>query len=321
MNNILVQSTNNAIATINIEDRYTNTLSPETKRAYTQAIQEFFGKKLSEITVIDMQSVTPDHANQYALALENKGLTHATINRKLAALHSFYQFLCRRTVAIMNYNPFSTDEGSIRFKNAQKDYSDKKALTPEEVKKVFDAARQDESISGVRDLLILELLATTGMRRAEICDIKIGDIQDTAGKYIAEIKGKGNKSRIIVFSKGVTKVLKQYMEMREITLANKDEYLLVSHANRKSASGKVSTNMIYRVVKHYCGLAGIDESLVSPHCLRHGYATNCIEMGMNITDVKDLMGHSSIHTTARYVKSYNLINKNPANKLDELYEC
>ena len=140
MNNILVQSTNNTIATVNIEDKYTNTLSPETKRAYTQAIQEFFGKQLSEITVNDMQSVTPDHANQYALALENKGLTHATINRKLSALHSFYQFLCRRSVAIMNYNPFSTDEGSIRFKNAQKDYSDKKALTPEEVKKVLMSA-------------------------------------------------------------------------------------------------------------------------------------------------------------------------------------
>lgn len=320
MNNILVQS-KHEVAHIEIEERYTNTLSEETKRAYTQAIREFFGKELKDITVKDMQSVNPDMANQYALALESKGLTHATINRKLAALHSFYQFLCRRTVGIMSYNPFSTDEGSIRFKNAQKDYSDKKALTPEEVKSVFEAARHDDSISGIRDLLILELLATTGMRRAEICNIKIGDIQDTAGKYIAEVKGKGNKNRIIVFSKGVVKVLKQYMEMRGITLANKDEWLLVSHANRKSADGKVSTNMIYRVVKHYCGLAGIDESQVSPHCLRHGYATNCIDMGMNITDIKDLMGHASITTTARYIKSYNLINKNPANKLDELYNC
>ena len=318
MNNILVQS-NNQLAHIEIEQRYTNTLSPETKRAYTQAIKEFFGKELHEITIQDMQAVNPDMANQYALALEAKGLTHATINRKLAALHSFYQFLCRRNVGIMAYNPFSTDEGAIRFKNAQKDYSDKKALTPEEIKSVFDSARQDTSISGVRDLLILELLATTGMRRAEICSIKIGDLQDTAGKFIAEIKGKGNKSRITVFSKNVVKVLKQYMEMRGITLANKDEWLLVSHANRKSGTGQVSTNMIYRVVKHYCGLAGIDESQVSPHCLRHGYATNCIDMGMAITDVKDLMGHASITTTAKYVKSYNLINKNPANKLDELY--
>ena len=320
MNNILVQS-KNELAHIDIEQRYTNTLSEETKRAYTQAIKEFFGKDLNNITIQDMQVVTPDHANEYALNLEAKGLTHATINRKLSALHSFYQFLCRRNVGIMTYNPFDTAEGSIRFKNAQKDYSDKKALTPEEVSNVFKAARQDTSISGIRDLLILELLATTGMRRAEICNIKIGDIQDTAGKYIAEIKGKGNKNRIIVFANGVTKVLRQYMEMRGITLANKDEWLLVSHANRKSSDGKVSTNMIYRVVKHYCSLAGIDETQVSPHCLRHGYATNCIDMGMNITDIKDLMGHSSISTTARYIKSYNLINKNPANKLDELYNC
>ena len=197
MNNILVQG-NTQLATVNVEEMFTNTLGKETKRAYVQAIKEFFGKDLCNITIEDMQAVTPEMANKYAMNLLNNGLKRTSINRKLSALHSFYKFLCRRSVGIMTYNPFDSDEGCIRFKNAQKNYIAKRALVADEVKTMFDLAKMDNSIIGVRDLLVLELLATTGMRRAEVCEIKIGDIQLTQGVYAINIVGKGNKERIIV---------------------------------------------------------------------------------------------------------------------------
>lgn len=318
MNNILVQE-NTQLVTVNVEEMFTNTLGKETKRAYVQAIKEFFGKDLCNITIEDMQAVTPEMANKYAMNLLNNGLKRTSINRKLAALHSFYKFLCRRSIGIMTYNPFDTDEGCIRFKNAQKNYIAKRALVTDEVKTMFDLAKMDNSIIGVRDLLVLELLATTGMRRAEICEIKIGDIQLTQGVYAINIVGKGNKERIIVASNEVMGIINKYMNMRGITMKDKDEYLLVSHANRKSGSGKVSTNMIYRIVKHYAELADIDPDTISPHTLRHTFATQCIGMGTPIQDVQQLMGHASINTTELYNHSFNIINNNPAEKLTSMY--
>ena len=318
MNNILVQE-NTQLETVNVEEMFTNTLGNETKRAYVQAIKEFFGKDLCNITIKDMQAVTPEMANKYAMNLLNNGLKRTSINRKLSALHSFYKFLCRRSVGIMTYNPFDSDEGCIRFKNAQKNYIAKRALVTDEVKTMLDLAKMDESIIGVRDLLVLELLATTGMRRAEICEIKIGDIQFTQGVYAINIVGKGNKERIIVASNEVMGIINKYMNMRGITMKDKDEYLLVSHANRKSGSGKVSTNMIYRIVKHYAELADIDPDTISPHTLRHTFATQCIGMGTPIQDVQQLMGHASINTTELYNHSFNIINNNPAEKLTSMY--
>ena len=318
MNNILVQE-NTQLETVNVEEMFTNTLGKETKRAYVQAIKEFFGKDLCNITIEDMQAVTPEMANKYAMNLLNNGLKRTSINRKLSALHSFYKFLCRRSVGIMTYNPFDSDEGCIRFKNAQKNYIAKRALVADEVKTMFDLAKMDNSIIGVRDLLVLELLATTGMRRAEICEIKIGDIQLKQGVYAINIVGKGNKERIIVASNEVMGIINKYMNMRGITMKDKDEYLLVSHANRKSGSGKVSTNMIYRIVKHYAELADIDPDTISPHTLRHTFATQCIGMGTPIQDVQQLMGHASINTTELYNHSFNIINNNPAEKLTSMY--
>ena len=318
MNNILVQG-NTQLETVNVEEMFTNTLGKETKRAYVQAIKEFFGKDLCNITIEDMQAVTPEMANKYAMNLLNNGLKRTSINRKLSALHSFYKFLCRRSVGIMTYNPFDSDEGCIRFKNAQKNYIAKRALVTDEVKTMFDLAKMDNSIIGVRDLLVLELLATTGMRRAEICEIKIGDIQLTQGVYAINIVGKGNKERIIVASNEVMGIINKYMNMRGITMKDKDEHLLVSHANRKSGSGKVSTNMIYRIVKHYAELADIDPDTISPHTLRHTFATQCIGMGTPIQDVQQLMGHASINTTELYNHSFNIINNNPAEKLTSMY--
>ena len=318
MNNILVQE-NTQLETVNVEEMFTNTLGKETKRAYVQAIKEFFGKDLCNITIEDMQAVTPEMANKYAMNLLNNGLKRTSINRKLSALHSFYKFLCRRSVGIMTYNPFDSDEGCIRFKNAQKNYIAKRALVTDEVKTMFDLAKMDNSIIGVRDLLVLELLATTGMRRAEVCEIKVGDIQLTQGVYAINIVGKGNKERIIVASNEVMGIINKYMNMRGITMKDKDEYLLVSHANRKSGSGKVSTNMIYRIVKHYAELADIDPDTISPHTLRHTFATQCIGMGTPIQDVQQLMGHASINTTELYNHSFNIINNNPAEKLTSMY--
>ncbi|MEE1071217.1 MAG: tyrosine-type recombinase/integrase [Cellulosilyticum sp.] len=319
-NSILVHS-NMEIAPVSIEDLYTNTLTAETKRSYMQTIKEFFNvQELHEISIEDMQCVTPDMANAYAHKLLDKGIAKATINKKLSALQNFYKFLCRRNIGIMTYNPFSTDEGCIRFKNASKDYSDKRVLAPEEIKALFDSARNVGGIIGLRDLLILEMLATTGMRRAEICGIKIGDIKLNLGKKIIEITGKGDKTRMIVVSGKVDKLIDEYLDARGVTYKDKDLPLLTTHSPR--GTGKPMTaNTVYRAVKAHADNAGIDADSISPHALRATYATTVYDqLDMNVNTIRELMGHSSVATTQRYIKSVNMIKNNPADTLDNMFK-
>lgn len=319
MNNI-IEHRNYELDQIKIEDMYTKTLTKETKRSYMQTIKEFFGvNELNEVSIQDMQSVTPDTVNEYAHRLLKKGLKPATVNKKLSALQSFYSFLCRRAVGVMTYNPCSTNEGAIRFKNAAKQYSDKRALTPSEVKGMIEATKYTEGLAGIRDRIIIELLATTGMRRAELCSIKLGDIKVDSGKKIIEIIGKGDKPRIIVLSSHISELIDKYVAGRELTYKDVDMPLITSHGNRGDSTKPITKNSVYRIIKQYAKYSGLDETTISPHCLRHTYATQCIEMGIELQDVKDLMAHSSINTTLRYNHSYNVIKNNPADKLYDLY--
>ena len=160
----LMISVQSEVAQANVYDLYTNTLSPITKVNYVSTIKSFFGvNDLSEISISDMQSVTPDVANVWANRQLMSGIAKSTINRKLSAMYNFYEYLCRRNVGIMTYNPFSTSQGCVRFKNTTKDYSDKRALSPKEMQKMLKAVEVSKTddkdrVVAYRDLVVLQIL-------------------------------------------------------------------------------------------------------------------------------------------------------------------
>lgn len=321
-NTELITTTKNELQQLNLYNMYTNTLTPLTKANYISTIKEFFGTNdLSKITIEQIQSVTPDMANVYAHQLLANGNAKSTINRKLSALANFYDFLCRIDIRVMIFNPFSPKQGCIRFKNTTKDYSDKKTLTPQEVSKMFKLAAKEGGIIGIRDLLILQLLVTTGMRRAELCSIKIGDINETGGKHVVSITGKGNKTRIIVIAEHVYELIKKYMEMRNITFQDKNLPLIISHSSNADPTKHIDTTTVYRAVKKYADKAGLDASLISPHNMRHTFATTSYaELGYSKDQLQSLLGHSSATTTQRYIKQVDMIKNSPADKLADLYK-
>lgn len=321
-NTELMTTSINEVQSMNIYNLYTNTLTPLTKINYISTIKNFFGvNDLSQITIEDMQSVTPDIVNNWANYQLAQGIAKSTINRKLSAMHSFYKFLCRRNIGIMDYNPFDTSEGAIRFKNAIKDYSDKRVLTAEEVKQMFQLAKQEGGIIGVRDLLVLQLLATTGMRRAELCSIKLGDIQKLNGKHIINIIGKGDKRRLIMITQHIWLLIKKYLEMRNVSLYDRQLPLIISHSSNADPTKHIDTTTVYRIVKKYAKKAGIDESTISPHCFRATYATiGYGELGVDLDTMQELMGHSSSSTTRRYAKTLRMIDNNPAEQLGSMFE-
>lgn len=313
--------------TKNIDYDYTNTLTPETKRSYIRAIREFFHvKELSQITFDQIKEVTPSMANAWAHELvEVKRNSEATANAKLSAMGNFYDYLKRQSVGVVRYNPFDTSEGCIRFKGAIKDYSDKRTMIPAEINRLFDSVdfpptkNTTKYLIALRDLIALQLLATTGMRRGEIIKIRLGDISRNYGMWTCSIRGKGNKYRMIVISDGIKENIDEYVKARGLTYRDADAPLLTNHSSNYEENLFLSTQAIYRIVKKYADKAGIGADDISPHNLRHTYCTQTISMGVDRETVADLVGHSNTRTTRRYDHSLRMLRDNPAEELSDIY--
>lgn len=320
-NNIETQNFSNTL-------QYTNSLTPKTKASYVSTIKEFFCvSDLSQITIQQLQSVTPDIANMWAKQLiESKQCKPSSVNQKLGALQNFYSYLCRHSVRICAYNPFSTNEGCIRFKNATKNYSDKRALSKTEIKNIFDAVEFPTSkyspkwLVAQRDLIILQLLATTGMRRGELLSITIGDLLKVEDKHVCEIVGKGNKKRLIVVPEKVHENILLYIKARGLSLTDKEKPLLTSHSSNAEPDSFLNSVTIYRVVKKYADKAGLAVDDISPHNFRHTFCTQSIELGADLNTVCDLMGHQSVSTTKRYEHTLRVIKGSTSESLSNLYE-
>lgn len=329
MNNLVITNMNSIVKVEheNIESMYTNTLTVETKRSYMSTIREFFNvSEMSDITIEMLQAVDPYKANDWANSLIDKGNSPATINKKLSALQNFYNFLGRRTVGIMTYNPFSTNEGCVRFKNAIKAYSDKRALDPTEVVSLLRSVKFPKNKDSkkyalaLRDLIVMKLLVTTGMRRAEITGIKIGDIKIIYGRHVVEITGKGDKTRPMIISKSIKKDIDNYIEARGLTYRDADMPLITNHTSNGEENAVITEMTIYRIVKKYADISGIGVDDIAPHNLRHTFCTESLKMGIDIHSVQDLMGHTNVETTRRYEHLVRTITDSPADALTDLYD-
>lgn len=305
---------------------YTNTLTVATQLTYLANIREFFGvEDLNDISVSEIRSITPEIATAWGNQLIKNGLAVATVNKKLSSLQSFYKFLCRRNIGIMNYNPFNTDEGCIRFKGAAKNYSSRTSLTQEQIEKIVSMIPQDgfessqDEIVAKRDYLVMAILITAGLRRAELCSIKVGDIREVEGQHIVEVLGKGNKMRMMVLAGSIKDKVDEYLELRGITYDDRDAALISGHSNSSCENAHVSDKTIERIVKKYAIMADINPALVSPHVLRHTFCTELLRMGHNIVDVSDLMGHTNIATTRRYDHINRTLESGGSNQLAEKF--
>lgn len=176
-------------------------------------------------------------------------------------------------------------------------------LTKEEIKKLF-ASTKDK-----RDRLILELLYSSGLRVSELCDLRYVDL-DFKEKTAKVVSGKGNKDRIVVLSKDW---LEEYQKYRDKEFKKcLPEYVFAKHNGTK-----FSSDTIQKIIKDSTKLAGINKK-VSPHTLRHSFATHLLEAGTNLRTIQTLLGHSSIATTQVYTKVSTEDLKKTKNPLDEL---
>ncbi len=216
--------------------------------------------------------------------LDDKKYSKNTISRRISSIRSFYKYLARN--GYVNYNPFSLTKGP------KKDKLLPKFLYYNELEELFNACDLDD-FYGVRDRLLLEMLYATGMRVGELEKVKVKDINlyDNSIKIL----GKGNKERIVYFGEYAREILDMYLDLRDDSC----EYLFIN--NKK-------TRLTARGIRYILDKIVKEASLntkVSPHMLRHSFATHLLNEGCDLLSVQELLGHESLRATQVYTHVTN----------------
>jgi len=259
--------------------KYERNYSLHTIRAYMNDLTEFEDFLIDAST--EIENVNSKIINLYSLNLYTKN-SKSTVSRKLTTLRSFFNFMVRK--GNLKQNPANL----IPLPKKEKELP--VFLSVDEVFKLIDSIDQ-EGILPLRDLAIIELLYSSGLRVSELTNIKVLDIDHR--ENFVKVSGKGNKERVVPFGSNAREVILQYLR-RRIELKPKDDFLFLN--NRGSG---LTTRSIERIVKKYGLLSGISKK-ISPHALRHTFATHLLGGGADLRSIQELLGHSSLSTTQRY---------------------
>jgi len=223
----------------------------------------------------------------YLAFLNEKQYSKSTIARKLATLRSFYKFLIKR--GQLNSDPVAA------VRTPKQDKKLPRFLEYEEVKELLETPPMDTWL-GARDRGILETLYSTGMRVSELVALNMDDI-DFLGEVV-HIRGKGKKERIAPISSSALQVIQHYMEFRNKraqSSSNFDPKVLFVNKHGQ----RLSTRSVRRKMDKYLKMAGLDPA-ISPHTLRHSFATHMLNNGADLRSVQELLGHQSLSTTQVY---------------------
>ncbi len=249
----------------------------------------YFNKYLNENNY-NYLKLTKDNIRNYLKYLDSFKLSNKTIARKLSSLRSYYDYLL--------VNNYITSNIFSAISNPKVEKKLPKVLNYEEIETLFDSI-DTNTIYGVRNRLILELIYSSGFRLSEVISIKLKDINK--GDLSIKIMGKGSKERVVYYGAYVAKYLELYLNnSRSILLNNKtSEYLLIN-----KFGNPLGKSMIEKIVKNSAKEVCLKHN-ISPHTLRHSFATHLLNSGADIKTVQNLLGHESLGTTQIYTHVSN----------------
>jgi len=284
---------------------FVNIANPRTRKSYQNDLKDFMrfvGIERPE----EFREVNRAHVIAWRDELVRRNRSPATLRRKLAALSSMFNYLCEKNAVDLN-----PTQGVQRMK--EDTYEGKTpALSDDQARRLLDAPPEDTS-KGQRDRAILATLLYHGLRRQELCDLRVGDIQERSGIKCLYVRGKGGKVRYVPLHQEAAVRLAVYMEAAGLN-GTPDKPLF--SPLRKAAGRALSTTAIYRdVVKYYADRIGLDLNGVCPHALRATAATNALEHGADIAEVQQWLGHARIDTTRLYDKRRHRLESSPTHRV------
>lgn len=259
--------------------------SQHTVTAYINDIGFFESFLSNEFEDNNLLRINYNQIRSWIVSLSDDGISNASINRKVSSLKSFYKFLLKTKQ--IDTSPLLKHKSLKAPKKIQIPFSEK------ELDMVLNQIIYKEGFEGVRDKLIVDLFYTTGIRRTELINLKIQNV-DLSNKTIKVI-GKRNKERIIPILTIIEEQIKKYLSERSsIQEVKESEYFFLL-----SNGVKLNDSFVYRLINYY--FSNVSEKVKkSPHILRHTFATHLLNNGADINSVKELLGHSSLASTQVY---------------------
>lgn len=233
----------------------------------------------------DPAAVSRELILRYLVQLEGEGKATATIARRLAALKAFYQFLVREKR--LDADP-TADLESPKLKRKLP-----QVLTVKEVESILEQPNRSTA-AGVRDRAMLELIYATGIRVSELVNLNLEDVNLEMG--FLRCYGKGSKERLVPLGSWAVRTLREYLQKwRGRLLRDEGEVsLFVNHHGRR-----LTRQGFWKIVKKYAEDARIEKE-ITPHTLRHSFATHLLENGADLRSVQEMLGHADISTTQIY---------------------
>ena len=260
--------------------------SPLTVRAYLDDINSF--QEYLKEQSINLEEVVYPNIRSWIVVLMEHNMSTTSVNRKISALKSFYKFLLK--VKQISVNPLLKHKSLKTAKKVQIPFSEK------EINDVFLDNDCMNDFEGIRNRLILELFYTTGIRRAELINLKLSSINEIQKSI--RVVGKRNKERVIPMLDCTLNLYRIYKTQRNnLEQINDKEMLILSKTGHK-----VSESFVYRLINDYFSAVSKKEKK-SPHVLRHSFATHLLNNGADLNSVKELLGHASLSSTQIYTHS------------------
>jgi site-specific recombinase XerD len=282
-------------------------LRKNTQNNYEQYLKKFEDwLKSQNLEGILPHKLTPEHIWAYRLYLSRtpspatgKLLSKGTQNYYLVALRALLGYFVAKDIQ-------STPPDKIALSKADKSKQTVKFLTLEQISKLLASIEPKDDIS-IRDRAILEAFFSTGLRIAELVSLNLEQFNNLKNKKDIElgIIGKGGKPRVVYFSERALDYIKKYLEIRnDVKHANQKALFINFRDKKDNADARLTPRSIERMVKKYALLSGVP-IFTTPHTLRHSYATDLLNQGVDLRSIQEFLGHSNIATTQIYTHVTN----------------
>lgn len=261
--------------------------SENTEVSYHRDLSKLAGFLQSECGIEEWDAVTSTDLSSYMLYLEKNHYASSSVSRSVASIRAFFRYLSKRGRIL--------SDPSEELKPPHVEKKAPMILSVEEISRLI-AAPDPHTRKGMRDRAMLELLYATGMRVSELIGLKADDVNLELDYVICTDR---TKERVIPFNSQSEHALREYLEnARRSFISGRDEGYLFTNVQ----GGKMTRQGFWKLLKGYAAQAGITEE-ITPHTLRHSFATHMIQNGADMKSLQEMLGHSDISTTQMYAQA------------------